>query len=101
MKGTRLLAGVLVAMAAVVVVVLARTGGSDAPADRPDHLLDARSITAIAVRDPATGRTGTADVPALAPDPPPLLAIRTFARRRPDYGLAPPRLDVTITTATR
>ncbi len=101
-RGTRLLVGVVVVAAAIVAALVLRSGGDDEPPDRPAHLLDLApgSIRRIEVRDPATGRTGDADMSAVGADLHPLLAIRTFDRRRPDYGLDPPRLDVTITTAT-
>lgn len=101
MRGTRLLVGVVV-VAAAIVAALALRSGDDEGTERPAHLLDLApgSIRRIEVRDPSTGRTGDADVRAVAADLHPLLAIRTFDRRRPDYGLDPPRLDVTITTAT-
>jgi hypothetical protein len=84
-------------------VLVVRSRDDEGPGARPDHLLDVRSITEVVVRDGDGGsRTLAPDaMRALAPDLHPLLAIRTFGRRRPDYGLDPPRFDVTITTATR
>ncbi|MCU1375603.1 MAG: hypothetical protein JWO68_2889 [Actinomycetia bacterium] len=91
---------------AALVVVGCHTAAP--PGDRPTHLVDlpVGSIERIDVRDPATGRTGhlvrgDAALEGLEGDLAPLLAIRLLDRRRPDYGLDPPRLDVTITTASR
>ena len=93
--------------AAVVLVVAALLGGcSDdtEPAGRPARVLDLRqgSIERIDVLEPATGRTGSGEPgPRLAADLTPLLAIRELDRVRPEYGLDPPRLEVTIHTADR
>lgn len=112
---------VVLAVAAVAAAAAVHTGGSDsgpAPSSRPAHVLDVtvgdiERIDVVA----ADGRAGRiervggrlavvagAAVPAarlrrLERDLAPLLAIRSFDGRRPAYGLDPPRLDVSITTA--
>jgi hypothetical protein len=94
-------------VAAVVLVAAALLGGcSDGgePARRPARVLDLRpgSIERIDVLETATGRTGSGEPGArLAADLTPLLAVRELDRPRPEYGLDPPRLEVTIHTADR
>jgi hypothetical protein len=101
----------VVALAAVVVLTVCVAGvgrPTQTPDDRPAHLLDLPlgSIDRIDVREPATRRTGhrvggTAGSRQLEGDLAPLLAIRVLDHRRPDYGLDPPRLEVTVTAGGR
>lgn len=123
MRSTRLLAVVLLVLVAGAGALVLRDGsdGGEA-ADRPAHLVDVPvgTIDAVTVSDPATGRTGrlvrdggrlvvaegtpavAADrLRALEQDLAPLLAVRSFSRRRADYGLDPPRLVATITAGRR
>ncbi|MCU1483579.1 MAG: hypothetical protein JWN67_325 [Actinomycetia bacterium] len=118
--------GRIALLATVLVVVVAalaigRHGdGSATDADRPTHLLDQRAgtIQRIQVQAPGSGsamierRGGSlvviagdaltdAQLRQLDADLSPLLAIRLLGRRRPDYGLDPPRLTVTVTAAGR
>jgi hypothetical protein len=108
MKGTRLLALVLVVLVAAVAAFALGGGGGGGDDDRPAHLVTIATgtIDAVEVRDPATGRTGRlvrgdAALRAIEADLDPLLAIRTFDRRRPAYGLDPARLDVVIRAGAR
>ena len=94
-------------VAAIVLAAAALLGGcSDdtEPARRPARILDLRpgSIERVDVLEPTTGRTGTGEPGRrLAADLTPLLAVRELDRLRPEYGLDPPRLEVTIHTADR
>jgi hypothetical protein len=108
MKGTRLLAGVLVVLVAAVAAFALGGRGGGGDDDRPDHLVTIATgtVDAIEVRAPATGRTGRlvrgdAGLRAIEADLDPLLAIRTFDRRLPAYGLDPARLDVVIRAGSR
>jgi hypothetical protein len=93
-------------VAAVLLVVALVGGCSDdgEPAGRPARVLDLRpgSIERIDVLETATGRTGSGRPGArLTADLTPLLAVRELDRPRPEYGLDPPRLEVTIHAAGR
>jgi hypothetical protein len=113
---------VLVTVLAVVVVAaltIARHGDDGAADDdRPAHLLDVRvgTIQRIEAQTPDGGVTmierrghslvvtrghavTAAQLRQLDADLSPLLAIRLLGRRRPDYGLDPPRLTLTIVAA--
>lgn len=93
-------------VAAVVVVLLAACGG-DGPTEpdaRPARLVDLApgSIDRVEVHEVGTGRTG-GGVPdgTLSDDLTPLLAVRELERRRAEYGLDPPHLEVTIHAGRR
>ena len=91
----------LVAVAASIWIVVATTApddhDGDAPADRPERLLDLRPADITSVE--ANGH----DVPLaqVRHDLAPLLAVRTLPTVKASYGLDPPAFVVTVHTRAR